>query len=153
MFACVTKVVKGTDPEWDTNAAREATRKQAQNHASKRTWECETCEWESAVAKFPFAHRSTGNPVSGRQCFPGPTEALLPGGTSEAPGAAQHRELLTHVCEHFVQLGRLPGDVAALREREFQQTRGDGALGSDGEQPRPAGDPRRTRRRSRGRLP
>ncbi|CAE7493174.1 GIP [Symbiodinium sp. CCMP2592] len=45
MFACVTKIVKRRDPEWDTNAAREAIRKEAANHASKRTW-------ETAVAKY-----------------------------------------------------------------------------------------------------
>ncbi|CAE7569646.1 RE1 [Symbiodinium sp. CCMP2592] len=52
MFACVTKIVKRRDPEWDTNAAREAIRKEAANHASKRTWESEACEWETAVAKY-----------------------------------------------------------------------------------------------------
>ncbi|CAE7036581.1 RE1 [Symbiodinium sp. CCMP2592] len=52
MFACVTKIVKRRDPEWDTNAAREAIRKEAANHASKRTWEFEACEWETAVAKY-----------------------------------------------------------------------------------------------------
>ena len=35
-----------------TNAAREAIRKEAANHASKRTWESEVCEWETAVAKY-----------------------------------------------------------------------------------------------------
>ena len=79
------------------------------------------------------------------------TEALLPGTLVRPLAAAHDRELPAHVCEHFVQLRRLSGDVALSREREFQQGRGDGALGGDGEQPRPTGDPRRTRCRSRGR--
>ena len=52
MFACVTKIVKRRDPEWDTNAAREAIRTEAANHCSKRTWESDACEWKTAVAKY-----------------------------------------------------------------------------------------------------
>ena len=43
---------KHKNSKWDTNAAREAIRKKAENHVSKRTWESEACEWESAVAKY-----------------------------------------------------------------------------------------------------
>ena len=52
MFACVTKIVKRRDPEWDTNPAREAIRKEAANHCSKRAWESDACEWKTAVAKY-----------------------------------------------------------------------------------------------------
>ena len=75
--------------------------------------------------QFLFPHTfSPAIQSPGRQCIPGPTEALLPGTLARPLAAAHDRELPAHVCKHFVQR-------APLR--------------------RPMGDPRRTRGRSRGR--
>ena len=42
----------GNDPEWDTNAARVAIHIETANHASKRTWDRQAREWETAIAKY-----------------------------------------------------------------------------------------------------
>ena len=79
----------------------------------------------------PFSRQSRVPAVSAYLVLQS-TEALLPGTLVRPLAAAHDRELPAHVCKHFVQLRRLSGDVALSHEREFQQGRGDGALGGDG---------------------